>query len=387
MDGLSVLIILCITAIIVAVFNITCIYVIRKSKKLMRKPSTGLILNLLITHLLQAFLVMPFYALKRNLSRSSIICTGFRYFYFLTFYITIYNVLLISLDRFLAIRLKVTYSITVTNRRVCHALSCVWLYVVAVTMIPFDYPTKCPYTPQKQWVLFMLLGNGAFPFIVVVLLYVYIVMKLRYFSFKLHSKGRLQRYTISNTTTDTNSATTDTYMNSVIITTEQRHLHVTKTSSTNNTHNICSDVISNSSLSEINISDSPATSRNIANVIRARKLRRSARANNRITKNTLIVIATYALAWMPSIVYFTLKTLNPAAFHPDFKDSSAEEYVDFFLKYIKFIEGIASPLLYCYLNGYFKSVMKQMCCTPGVTLDRMTSITQSQCYQRKQTQT
>ena len=275
MDGLTVLIILVGTILLVAVFNTICIYAIMKGKTILQqRPSTILILGLLTMHLLQAFFAMPFYAAKRNM-KSSAVCTGFRFFYILTFYLAVFNVLMISIDRFLALHLKTSYSIVVTSKRALIALFCVWVYVIAVCSIPFKKHTKkCAYNPQKQWVFFMLLVNCALPYVITVVLYMYILYAVRQYS-------------------------------------------------------------------------------------AANNKKKSSQPNARITRNTMILISTYGLAWTPSIIYFTLMTLSPDVFPSTYKDSPAEEYIGFFLKYIKFVEGITSPVLYCYLSKNYKRLLQK----------------------------
>lgn len=282
MDGLTAVIILSVTMILVFILNSFCILVILRNKKLRENPSTILTVNLLVMHLIQAVFVMPFYAAKRYLNNSSIICDGFRFFYLVTFYIACFNVLLISLDRFLAFKLKMKYKTTVTCKRVLMILAIVWVYIIALCCVPFAYPkSKCHYNPNPTWVVFMLLANCFVPCVVIILIYVYISLHLHSFSSRRSSTN-----TISNT-------------------------------------------------------------------------------NKKITRNTFILVITYGLAWTPSIIYYIIQALFPDVFSKEYYDSDIEKYVSFFLKYAKFAEGVTSPILYCYLNSYFKKSLSNTgcCCT------------------------
>lgn len=309
MDELFVLVILSITILLVASLNSICIYIIVRRKKLFQqKPSTLLVLSLLTMHLLQAFLVMPFYAfyeIKGNL-RSSIVCTGFRLFYLITFYMGVFNVFMISIDRFLALRLKTRYKNLITSKRTFIMFFCMWIYVIAICLIPFENNTKiCAYNPQNQWILFMLLANCALPYMLTVVLYGYILYVLQKYSSKLSNN-------------------------------DNRSIN----HSANNSNNI--------------------------NGKKSRKSKKQSNTSNtRITRNTMILISTYGLTWTPSIIYFTLEELSPDVFPATYKGSTAEEYVFFFMLYIKFVEGIASPIIYCYLNGYYKRIIRKLCCSKG----------------------
>ena len=322
MDGITVLSILATTAFLVLILNLFCISIVLRNKQLRQKPSTVLIANLLSMHVIQAVATMPFYALKRlPETNSRFVCTGFRFFYLLTFYLACFCVLLISLDRLLAFTLKTRYRTTVTCKRVKIALAVVWLYTVGLCGIPFGYPTtKCSYNPPPNWVIFMLIVNCFIPCVAIAAIYTYIALKLRQFDVLRN------RSASTTSTTDTDSTVeqtpTKTAANSAVVSAKTKKANQQKRPKT------------------------PTLSK----------------ANRRITRNTMIIVASYGIAWLPSIFYFGVQTLFPEAFAPSYWDSELDQYISFFLKYIKFVEGVTSPILYCYLNTYFrKSVMEIFC--------------------------
>ena len=295
MDVTTILAILTITSILVFILNLFCIAVILRNRKLRQRPSSILTANLLTMHLLQAVFVMPFYTVKRaSVTQSPFVCDGFRLFYMMTFYVACYSVLLISLDRLLAFRLKTKYRGIVTFPRVLVTLAAVWTYIVGLCTIPFGYPTeKCRYNPQPSWVVFMLIGNCFLPCIIVIIIYTYITLGLRKYKRISTEKPPLAENT-------------------------------TKLASPRN----------------VQISHS----------------------NKKITRNTMILVLTYGIAWTPSILYYIIQSLFPDTFTSAYYDSELEQYVSFFLKYFKFVEGITSPVLYCYLNSYFRKTVLNLCC-------------------------
>jgi len=91
-------------------------------------------------------------------------------------------------------------------------------------------------------------------------------------------------------------------------------------------------------------------------------------SNKKITRNTMLLVLTYGVAWTPSIIYYIIQSLFPDAFTSAYYESEVEQYISFFLKYIKFAEGITSPVLYCYLNSYFRKTVMSLCCCNNKTL-------------------
>ena len=286
------------TAVLVLILNLFCITIVLRNTKLRQKPSTVLIANLLSMHVIQAVATMPFYALKRlPETNSRFVCSGFRFFYLLTFYLACFCVLLISLDRFLAFTLKTRYRTTVTCKRVRIALVVVWVYTVGLCSIPFAYTSnKCSYNPQPKWVIFMLIMNCFLPCVAIAAIYTFIAWRLRQFDV-----ARKQSSTTDIAETAVNSA-----------------------------------------------------------AAKRPKTPTMSKANRRITRNTMVLVATYGIAWLPSIFYFGIQSIFPEAFSPSYYDSLSDQYVSFFLKYIKFVEGVTSPILYCYLNTFFRRTVMRI---------------------------
>lgn len=90
--------------------------------------------------------------------------------------------------------------------------------------------------------------------------------------------------------------------------------------------------------------------------------------NNKLTKFTLYVGLTYGIAWTPSIFYYILLHLAPSVFPKDYVSSTAENYISFFMKYIKCLEGVTTPILYCYFHAGFRKEFKRKCSKHRITV-------------------
>lgn len=226
----AVVISLLFISILAIVLNVLCIYIIRKSKNLNRHPSSILIINLLCVHLLQGVFVFPTYAGKKlgdevsSYLLAQIFANGYRFTYILSFYGACLGVLSIAFDRVLATYLLNRYKSKVTSRRILIWLACMWGYIIILCVIPFfnhsyrvnrevsnlydidrdlppnstrDYfeyenrtldtapdvqsvrPQLYFYNHQPGWVVFMLIFNAAVPYLLIIISYAYITVRLK----------------------------------------------------------------------------------------------------------------------------------------------------------------------------------------------------------------
>ena len=140
------IVIMSIVSIMAVLLNTLCVFIIASSKLLQQKRSSIFIFSVLALHMIQGLLVIPFYAAKKagtsNPTSKTVICDGFRFTYMITFYGSCVNVLLITIDRLLAVILLTAYKQIVTRKRVIIAAVCLWIYVLMLCLIPF--------LPQKQ---------------------------------------------------------------------------------------------------------------------------------------------------------------------------------------------------------------------------------------------
>ena len=304
--------------VIAVTINVLCIFIIVSSKLLWEKRSSIFIFSVLMLHMIQGFLVIPFYAAKKagtsNSTSKTIICDGFRFTYMITFYGSCVNVLFITIDRLLAVILLTAYKQIVTRKRVIIAAVCLWIYVIMLCLIPF-LPQKqsekststCSYNPQKEWTIFMLFANTVFPYVIVIVTYTYI--------FIMFYKKKVKRQTKK-----CNPINGDVNKSEVM-------------------NGFCARV---SSQKNVNMST--------LEMKRCKEMQK-------ITKITFVVVLIYGITWAPTIIYYLLIHLNSSHSH---HHSSSKGYTSFIIKFITFFDAIAAPIIYCYYHDDFKQEFNKL---------------------------
>ena len=242
---------------------------------------------------------MPAYVAKRwnfeDPKVKSIICDAFRVPYFITNYASCITLLIISIHRFLAIRFPLRSKIWITNRKMLFIILGSWLYVVALCLIPLlPQGKKCQYSPQKQWIVTMLIGNTLIPCLIIIACYIYIFQKAQYYV-KQKLRGKRAVYRKHQ---------------------EQSHQVVVS--------------------------------------IPTPKFDLGAACSS------LIIISAYILCWGPSLVYYLLKTLCPSCYPASFKDSQAENTLNFVMKLLTFLSGLVAPIVYCWSHHGFRQKVAQV---------------------------
>lgn len=308
---IPIVIILIICAVLVTVINMYSIIIILHCKSL-HKASHLAILSLLFGHLLQGSIVIPAYAYDRSdIYKPPYVCDIFRVTYLITNYTCCLSVLIISWDRFMAIRFPLFYHVRCTTKVMARVLICMWTYIVVVCMIPFipnDRKENCHYNPQKPWVLTMLFGHTLVPFIIVILCYMVIYKKITAVLYRRSAKG----------------------------------------------------------LSRLGEKKSKSKS-----VIQRGKIDLKLRSQLNKTNVTLVIVAAYIFCWGPSLIYYVLQSLcKKSCFHDNFHsdgkkgknydDTNTKEIVGFVIKFLTLIDGFLSPLIYCCTNKHFNKERKKL---------------------------
>lgn len=300
----SLSVVLSITTILL---NIFCIDVIRRSKLLLRKPSTVFIVNLLVLQLIQGLFVLPLYiAQQANFQDDHWkirICNGFRFSYTITFFGTCLGILLTSIDRFFAVYWIASYRFRLTRPRVMTILLMKWMYVVILCSLPlfntsphendivlscqsYAIEVACDYHPSKLWSIIMLLVNTALPYIIIVAVYIYVIRTVKFFEKRAHQKP--------------------------------------------------------SKYFEVPL-------RNQGGVIKLKK--KDIAKHKKITKLAIILCLVYAFLWMPSVAYYAVTHVCPDCFQAF---SCRSDYVKFFITFVAFLNGIAVPVVYCFYQKDFR---------------------------------
>ncbi|XP_065069453.1 octopamine receptor beta-2R-like [Rhopilema esculentum] len=167
----------------VAVISINgvCLFILCVSST-EKRASTLLIANLLVAHILQGVFVIPLYTVKQwemtDKEASAFICTFFLYSYLLTNYVSVTTVLILAVDRFIAIYSPLKYRVHATPAAAMKVIAFSWIYSTSLCSIPFAQRSeKCYYIPSNIWTVLMLLINTGLPFVIIIILYCYICYK------------------------------------------------------------------------------------------------------------------------------------------------------------------------------------------------------------------
>ena len=192
----AIVIILTLLSIIVFSCNLFCVLNIAFSKHL-RRASHIAICSLLFAHLIQGLVVIPSYAMKRaEFGNQRVVCDVFRFSYLFTNYAACTSLLLITLDRLIAVLYPLQYSVNATMKKMMYVLCSCWIYVVCLCVIPFftaKAKSSCSYVPTKEWTLFMLTFNTLIPFIVIFISYILIFSRTKK-AFKSRNTERARRH-------------------------------------------------------------------------------------------------------------------------------------------------------------------------------------------------
>ena len=184
--GLSVL------AVFVIGINLYCLVITFKTRKL-HKPSNIAICSLLLAHLIQGIIVIPFYALRRgNVELKTLVCDIFRFSYMLTNYASCLSLLIVTFDRYMHLQFPLKYRVYSTINRMGMVLTCLWIYTLVLCLIPFTSKSagsSCSYNPSNMWTTLMLILNTLIPFITILFLYIVIFKKAR----KVNKQQKLRR--------------------------------------------------------------------------------------------------------------------------------------------------------------------------------------------------
>ena len=70
------------------------------------------------------------------------------------------------------------------------------------------------------------------------------------------------------------------------------------------------------------------------------------RSEMSIAKTSAVIVSAYVICWGPSFVYYSLASICPNCLSTTYLYSDAEEVVTFSMKYLTFLSGIVSPIIY-----------------------------------------
>ena len=274
----------------IILLNSGCLVVLLSSKKRLRVSSLFLA-TLLTIHIIQGIIVIPLYTAKRwkleNITAKVAVCDAFRFSYLLTNYLSCITILLISIDRFFAIRFPLKYRVHATRSCAFKIIAASWIYVLLLCLIPFtNTDGECNHNPSKIWAISMLSCNTFFPFVIIIMIYTFISRKSFTFVRNCERRRCIQK---------------------------REKL--------------------------------PDQRRKSIKTLTALLSKEFAAA-----KVAVLIAMSYIICWGPSFIYYMLKSTCKHCFAPSFKDSSMEEQLNYAMKFLTLVDGLAAPIIYCLRN-------------------------------------
>ncbi|XP_065671438.1 beta-2 adrenergic receptor-like [Hydra vulgaris] len=354
--------------------NVISLVVIKKSKKMLTRPSIHFIINLLIVDLLQGIFVIPIYAVKKQSTHSrfwdSFVCNSFRFLYMLTYYMSIFCVLLIASDRYIATTFVFKYKSLVRVKTVRIVIIISWIYITMLCIIPFstselprrqsfELPTQlstkirlqqlselplhpspkltlksstelplesspeqplqllpdrinqqndfCIYRQNTAWTITMLVFNCFFPYLIILYFYKCIIKNIQEFKKESVRIKNIQE-------------STETSQQNVLQYESQTGVYFA-------------------------LNFNKQISSHTKNII----------------KISVLISVCYAICWTPSVIYYVLSKFCPKkCFYKNFINSASQTYLEFAIKYLGFLNSISAPIIYCYTDKEFCFQLKSL---------------------------
>ena len=162
----------------IVVINLLTLSTISTSPQLL-KPGNYPIISFLVTALVQGFFVVPAYCIKqlRLDFTSTWICDAFRFPHFVCSHLLTLNLVIVCVDRIIAIKLPLRYEAIVTRNNMLAAIGAETIAVVIIDSLPFansNTDDGCFYTPWTSWSISVIVITVLFPIVFLTLTYAWI---------------------------------------------------------------------------------------------------------------------------------------------------------------------------------------------------------------------
>ena len=254
------------------------------------------IISLAFADILCGIFAMPAYIAKKHITggiKERITCDVFRFTYFFSVYASILSLMVVSLERFIAIKMPVLHRTLLTKRKMITVLMISWLDAALISMLPFfwqreDTNELCSYRPSKKWSVMVILLNVCLPFVITFACHLYTV------SFAIQfSRAKFKAKTTAVTVQDTSERITEENRQAMLLKQERD-----------------------------------------------------------ITCTIVFVLGAFILCWAPSSFYYFLQMVCSDCYRPSFKQ--VEPVFNAVVKLLTFINSCLNPIIYCWMNKHFR---------------------------------
>lgn len=179
MSPFTIIFTLSLVGIFTIVINVITLCIICSSDRL-RKPPYYPIMSFIVTGILKGVIVVPVYCVKRlELADSpDWVCDLFRFPYFLCGHMLTLSILLVAIERVVAIRFPFRHQIVTSKQSMLLIISSLWVVMIAIDLLPFINGSKqndaCMYVPWNEWSVAVLVITIVIPMLIIAAGYAWI---------------------------------------------------------------------------------------------------------------------------------------------------------------------------------------------------------------------
>ena len=332
MDQTGVIILVILIAIMLTSFNIFTLIVILTSRSLRKRPSSLPTVNFLLASAIQGLIPAPLYVYRKIIPVDEYwACDVYRFFYLFCGHSMQFSILLVSLDRMVAIKFPFRYESTTIKPIMIRAILALWIVTLVVDIIPFltnmdgaVKKEKCHFQPSRFWGLSVIVFYNIVPFVFLVANYIIIWSVAAKFASddKLRAKS-LYRATANDV--DSNDDEKKAFAQP-----QQQQQHKTSYG---------------------------ALKANVSKTLKTFQFYLEIKA----TKTSLVLVAVYLLCWGPLSAFYIIDHF----FDGYYSKGKRNQTVRMVIKLINFCSSLLVPLCYCWLNHDYRITARnfiQRCC-------------------------
>ncbi|XP_066915390.1 D(1A) dopamine receptor-like [Clytia hemisphaerica] len=179
MDSILMYSITILIALFFTSFNILTLLVIASSPTLRKRHSSLPTMSFLVASALQGLIPAPLYVYRKLAAPDNYpgwACDLYRFPYLFCGHIMQMSILLVSLDRMIAIKFPFRYESKSVRKTMILAILVLWIVTLAVDIVPFlngirDVKEDCLFNPTRFWGLSVIVFYNMLPFVMVLVNY------------------------------------------------------------------------------------------------------------------------------------------------------------------------------------------------------------------------
>lgn len=296
------------TAIILLFFNFISLFVLLITPKLRHRVSNMPVISFLIGSALQGAIPAPFYIYKilahRSGNEPGWLCDMYRFQYIFCVHIMEVSIMILSFERFCAVRFPFKYPTLFTRRNLSIVLGIAWITTLIVDLLPFLNSKdvagdQCSYIPTPTWGLCVIIFYNILPCVTVFVCY-----------------GMIWRTAYGFALTDRKRA---------------------------------ESLQSNQQCTLINKDDTSAHKETLSSKHSYQKTLKFT-LEIKATKTSLAIVAVFLICWLPMGIFYMADHFC----HNCISDNEKLKHARRAVKLLAFSSSLITPLVYCWWNKEFR---------------------------------